>query len=103
MLLGITAIDFIRLRFIEERVELQDCFILVRQALSIFLIGLGGPRDEAIQAKFTCSSSASQAHGSQGADELTFEQFAEDHRILMHQDGALPVAGDRDAILYRIR
>jgi hypothetical protein len=49
--------------------------------LSIFLIGLGGPRDEAIQAKFACSSSASQAHGSQGADELTFEQLAEDHRI----------------------
>jgi hypothetical protein len=45
VLLGITAIDFIR--FIEERVELQDGFILVRQALSIFLIGLGGPRDEA--------------------------------------------------------
>jgi hypothetical protein len=39
VLLGITAIDFIR--FIEERVELQDGFILVRQALSIFLIGLG--------------------------------------------------------------
>jgi hypothetical protein len=56
--LGITAIDFIRLRFIEERIELQDGFILVRQALSIFLIGLGGPRDEAIQAKFACSSSA---------------------------------------------
>jgi hypothetical protein len=44
-------------------------------------MGLGGPRDEAIQAKFACSSSASQAHGSQGADELTFEQLAEDHRI----------------------
>jgi hypothetical protein len=77
--LGITAIDFIR--FIEERVELQDGFILVRQALSIFLIGLGRPRDAAIQAKFACSSTASQAHGSQGADELTFEQLAEDHRI----------------------
>ena len=25
--------------------------------------------------------SASQAHGSPGADELTFEQLAEDHRI----------------------
>jgi len=49
--------------------------------LSIFLIGLGGPRDEAIQAKFACSSSASQAHGSPGSDELTFEQLAEDHRI----------------------
>jgi hypothetical protein len=73
--------------------------------LSIFLNGLRGPRDEAIQAKFAFSSSASQAHGSQGADELTFEQVAEDHRIAaqvvsIHQDGALTVAGDRDAALF---
>ena len=58
-----------------------------------------------MRAKFACSSSASQAHLSQGADELTFEQLAEYHRIAaqvvkMHQDGALTVAGHRDAALF---